>query len=192
MTKLATITLRGIAPMTQSQDVSHIPKNSGEGPDAFDARVWMHKAYQKDGLVHIKPFALQSCIIDGAKHAKEKIQGKGNSTWGKKFESGIMVEGDVNLNVRVEDLIERPVFVHANGQRGSGSRVIRRFPEISNGWTATAKVYILDDEITRDVFEKALQRAGMFVGLGQFRPQNRGTNGRFRAEIGDWQETIEF
>ncbi len=189
--KRAVITIIGTAPMTQSQSIQHLPPISGEGPDAFDQRLWRSKAHVIDGIVHIKGFALQSAIIDGAKHGKEKIPGKGNSTWGKKFESAIMIDGDVSLGIREEDLIERPVYVNADGVRGSGKRVWRRFPEIQKGWTATATVFVLDDEITREVFERAVRRAGIFVGLGQFRPQNRGTNGRFSLTDLQWEEAAE-
>jgi hypothetical protein len=189
--KKITMVIEGKSPMTQSQNIGHYSKLPGESVDAFDERLWRQKAHAIDGVVHVKGFALQSAIIDGAKHAKEKIPGKGNSTWGKKFEAGIMVDGDMSLGVQVEDLIERPVFVHANGIRGSGSRVTRRFPEISAGWRGEATIYVLDDEITKEVFEKAVQRAGMFIGLGQYRPQNRGTNGRFSLTSFTWEDMVE-
>src|SRR5258708_125848 len=115
-----------------------------------------------------------------------------NSTWGKKFESGIMIDGDISLGIRVEDLIERPVYVNADGVRGSGKRVWRRFPEIAKGWTAEFVVYILDDEITQEVFEKFVRRAGLFIGIGQYRPQNQATNRQFSFPSIQFHETLHI
>ena len=47
---------------------------------------------------------------------------------------------------------------------------------------------ILDDIITEDVFTQVLRSAGMLVGIGRFRPENRGFYGRFAVERVEWIE----
>jgi len=41
--------------------------------------------------------------------------------------------------------------------------------------------YILDEIITKEVFERTLTMAGQFIGIGRFRPQNNGFYGRFEV-----------
>ena len=186
--KKAVVTLETTATLTFSQDISHHPKNPGEKPDEFDQRLFRKKAYDRTGTVYLKASAIMNSIIDGAKQLKERIQGKGMATVGGLFErGGILVEDDISLGVRVADLIETPVFVNADG-RGSGKRVVRRFPEIEKGVRFTVPVFVLNDEITREQFEKAVRSAGMFIGVGQHFPQNRGTHGRFKLVDLKWIE----
>ena len=55
---------------------------------------------------------------------------------------------------------------------------MRRFPIIQK-WTATFDVHILDPIITEDIFSEVVEQAGMFIGVGRYRPEKGGTNGRF-------------
>ena len=53
------------------------------------------------------------------------------------------------------------------------------FPE----WSATLNIEYDDDNITSDAIASLLYRAGMSVGVGDWRPERNGDFGRF--EIGD-------
>ena len=83
------------------------------------------------------------------------------------------------------------ISANADGVRGSGKRVPRKFPVIP-AWKTTFQVYILDPIITREVFEEMVNTAGIFVGIGQFRPQNLGSNGRFKIAALDWQDNRQL
>ena len=48
--------------------------------------------------------------------------------------------------------------------------------------------YVLDDIITESVFAQVLRSAGLLVGLGRFRPENRGFYGRFQVDSIKWIE----
>jgi hypothetical protein len=37
-----------------------------------------------------------------------------------------------------------------------------------------------------------LTMAGMFIGIGRFRPEKGGTNGRFKIESIDWQDNRQL
>ena len=74
-----------------------------------------------------------------------------------------------------------------DGVRGGGKRVWKYFP-IVHVWKLKVTVYILDDTITKDVFERHFKEAGRFIGVGFYRPQRGGTNGRFAPTHFDWQE----
>ena len=47
---------------------------------------------------------------------------------------------------------------------------------------------VLDPIITRAIFEAHMHVAGMFIGVGRWRPRNRGQNGRFDCDKYEWSE----
>ena len=51
-----------------------------------------------------------------------------------------------------------------------------------------AEYLILDDILNEEVFLKVLQAAGQFIGIGRFRPQNKGYYGRFEVKSLEWAE----
>ena len=55
-------------------------------------------------------------------------------------------------------------------------------------WNGVATVYILDETVTKDVFEKHVKEAGRFIGMGRFRPKNNGFYGRFKPTKFEWKE----
>jgi hypothetical protein len=59
-------------------------------------------------------------------------------------------------------------------------------------WSSTFDVIILDPIITEPVFREMVELAGMFVGLGQFRPQSLGSNGRFKIAAMTWQDNRQL
>lgn len=78
------------------------------------------------------------------------------------------------------------IFTPADGVPGSGKRVWKCYPMIDS-WQAQVDFIILDDVITKDVFEEILSQAGLLIGLGRFRVRNRGTYGRFRLDSVEWK-----
>jgi hypothetical protein len=70
------------------------------------------------------------------------------------------------------------VYVPSDGIRGSGKRVWKCYPVMSE-WQASFEFLIVDEMITKDVFMKVLKEAGVLIGLGRFRVRNCGTYGRF-------------
>ena len=53
------------------------------------------------------------------------------------------------------------------------------FPVIQE-WQGEVSFAVLDETVTRDILEEFLEIAGSFIGVGSFRPENRGIWGRFR------------
>lgn len=162
------------------------PMKKGESHDDYDKRVWMERASEDGhGNVVVKGMALQRCIQAAAK--KYAIKKKGMATFTKNFEGGIMAMGDMHIGVRVADLVARPLLLNSDGIRGSGKRVERIIPHVLS-WSGEIEFAILDDEIRVDDFESTVKKAGIFVGVGQFRPENLGINGRFEVEKFEWRD----
>jgi hypothetical protein len=191
---IATITLASISPMTQSRMHAE-PKLEKEAADAYDIRTWPRHMHveKRDGkeTVVIPAQALQQAIVQAAQYSGEQIPGQGKKTWTAKFAGGIMLLENPALDIDPEHVKCIAINANADGKRGSGTRVVRRFPVIPE-WQATFDIYVLDAIITEDVFRRMVETAGMFIGIGQFRPQNRGTNGRFKIAALRWQDNRQI
>lgn len=193
-TSIARVTISGITPLSQSRQHDE-PKLDGERPDDYDKRTWRHKLNTSthDGktTVVIPAHGLHQAIAAAAKYSKRQIPGQGKATWTAKFTSGITLLEDPALGVDPATVEGVTISANADGIRGSGKRVPRKFPIIPK-WSATFDVVILDPIITEDIFREMLTMAGMFIGIGRFRPEKGGTNGRFRIDNIDWQDNRQL
>ena len=187
--RICTLKLASAPGSSYSQSRAHEDaKLVKELPDDYDLRTWRSKMHvSEDGNVVIPAAALTSCIQDAAKMLQLRIPGKGTSTYTKHFERGLMITEDIDLGIKASKIECERIYCDANGQRGSGKRVWRRFPVIPR-WNATVSVVLIDSTITTEVFERVVREAGQLVGIGRYRPQNRGTKGRFVVESLSWAD----
>jgi hypothetical protein len=175
----ARVTIQSFAPYCQSRPHGE-PELEGEGKDDYDARTWRSKMHVINGTVHIPAKGMHDALTEAAKYSKRQIPGQGKATWTQKFASGISLLEDIDLKIDPQNVDFVKPFVNADGKRGGGTRVHRRFPIIPY-WKAEFEATILDPIITQEIFTEMLEQAGMFIGIGQNRPQNRGTHGRFKV-----------
>ena len=177
-------------PYSQSKhiDESEHPKKNKESPDDYENRTWMHRMHvTSDGHVYIPMTSFTGCIRTAAKRLRIRIPGKGQAEYGKYFEAGIDAAGDLVLPTLASDAPKERLFVPSDGKPGGGKRVFRNFPRIDS-WEGEMTFYILDDLIPQDVFHQVLKSAGLLVGIGRFRPENRGFYGRFSVKSFEWIE----
>jgi len=183
--KTAIATLKSISPYSQSRyhDTEKLAK---EAADDYEKRTWRNRLHvDQDGMVFVPPMAFKNSLDEAAKYISMKIRGKGNSTYTKHFEAGVLVTEGLCLNIKPDDVDGEWLFMNADGNRGSGKRVKRCYP-IIHQWEGEV-VYIVGDEtITKDVFHEHLVASGQFIGIGRFRPRNRGFYGRFTVENLKW------
>lgn len=187
----ASVTILGTAPYTQSHKHDE-PKLPGEQPDDHDARTWRSKmnteTVEGQKTVVIPAFGLHLAMGAAARYSKKKIEGQRNATWTAKIERGLSFITSGILNIDPTTVECRAVSVNADGKRGGGTRVTRRFPQILPPWKASFEVLVLDPIITESIFTEMLELAGMFIGVGQYRPENGGMNGRFVIENLAWED----
>lgn len=191
---VATVTIKGMSPYSQSRQHDD-PLLEGETRDAHDIRTWRSKlnVETRDGksVVIIPAHGFHQAIAAAAKYSKRQIPGQGKATWTKKFEAGIAILENPSLGIDPETVQPVAISANADGVRGSGKRVMRRFPIIPE-WSATFDIHILDPIITEDVFREMVGIAGLFIGIGRFRPEKCGTNGRFTLVDLKWQDNRQF
>lgn len=186
--KIATITLKGITPVTFGK-FHQTEKEKKELPDAYEKRTWKEKAhYTDDDYVKIPGQMIANCIRESAKFLSIPVAGKGKSTYTKHFEAGIIIQGDIKTPIKKDTLQGDVRHVPSDGRPGGTRRVIKIFPIIQD-WKGTLEVFIGDDIITADIFEQVVRNAGNLIGIGTWRPRNRGMNGRFELVDMKWKES---
>jgi hypothetical protein len=187
--RTATATLKSASPYSQSKEyASEIPKLNGETPEAYDIRTWREHCHTTpEGNIFISPMAFKFALAAGAKMLGIKIPSKRGATMTKYFDSGVLVMEPLVLPDKKDAVPFDKIYAHANGKRGSGTRVWRRFPRIDH-WTGKVAFHVLADEITPEAFEEALRQAGAFIGIGRFRPESPigGFYGRFEVASISW------
>lgn len=183
--KTVKVSVEGVSPIAFSKqyEVSKLEKESAAD---YEKRTWRNRVHvTKEGEVIITAMMWKNMLAEIGKHLGEKIPGKGNKTYTKYFESGILVGDPSPLGVHRDDVDGEWLFVPSDGVKGSGKRVWKCFPIIHN-WTADALIYVLDETITKEIFERYMREAGKFIGVGFFRPGRGGDKGRFNVIKFEW------
>lgn len=186
--KVVIADLFGVSALCYGKYVS-VPKLDKEKPDDYERRTWMERLhYDEEDNIIIPPFALKNMMSTAASYLGKKIQGKGNHTYTKHFEGGIMVDKsslvihrDNGTPIKKSDVKGDWRMVPSDGKKGGTKRVEKCFPVIPL-WKTTAEFILLDNVVTPDIFAEHLIEAGWYVGLMSFRPRNGGINGRFQVE----------
>jgi hypothetical protein len=177
--------LESITPYSQSRP-HETPKLAGETNDAMELRTWREKCNaDAEGQIFIPAMGLKQCLDSAAQKSGDQIAGSDKSTFTKYFKADCVCDADVALGIFKKDVGSVRVYCNVDGVRGSGKRVWRTFPQIVL-WEASACFTILDDTITEAVFEKMLKLGGMGIGIGRFRPEKGGLNGRFKPTKFEW------
>lgn len=177
-----------------SQSAQHgLPMLDRESHDDYDERTWRSKCtVNAKGEICVPAMGFKQLIDNIAQKLGEKIPGRRGATYKSFFASGTFVNGDAPISngtgkpLTPEDAVKRKISAHSTGNRKDGSRVPRRFPEFPN-YHGIVEYTIIDDIITQEVFERHIRAGGMLIGIGRFRPENSGTNGRFRVTKIEWE-----
>jgi hypothetical protein len=174
------VTLQSVTPLGGGAPFTS-KRADRETHEDFEVRCYLEKLRVNEaGRCIIPAMALKFCICAAAKHLGRQVPGKGKRTYTKLFESGLLVMDDADLGMTRADA--KPIWINANsdGIRGSGKRVARCIPTLTS-WKTTVTIAVLDDAIDEKILREHLDHAGMFIGLGQFRAEKGGTNGRFEV-----------
>lgn len=176
-----------------SQSALHdAPRLERESPDDYDIRTWREKCTTNhEGQVCVPAMAAKQCIDLAAQKLGEKVIGRRGATYKSFFTSGVICNGDIPIAngkpLTPKDAAMVAINANSDGVRGSGKRVKRRFPVFAK-WHGIAEFTIVDEIITKEIFEHHLKSAGMIVGIGRYRPANGGNNGRFRVTKFEWTD----
>lgn len=181
--KIYTVKITGKSTLSFGKYVQE-QKKEKEKPGDYELRTWREKMhYDSKGIIYVPPMMLKNALSSAAKYRGEQIPGKGKANYTKHFEAGIFINEPMSLGIKKDKVECESLYVPSDGKRGGGTRVIKHFPKINEGWQGIIDILVIDEVITRDVLERHLQDAGNFIGIGRFRPRNNGYYGRFDCEI---------
>lgn len=183
--KTATVTISGVSPYSQSA-YHKTPKIGQETHSDYEHRTWRERIHaDQKGFIFIPPMSFKHALVSAAKFLGHKIPGKGQKTYRKRFESGVLCFEPMVLDAKKLEVPGDWLFVPSNGQSGSGSRVEKCFCRVDD-WEGSFNIQILDEVITEPVLLEHLEAAGVYVGLGRFRPERNGYYGRFQVDGVEW------
>ena len=186
--KKAIVQLESVSPYSPSR-YHNTEKLEGESPDDLEHRTWRNKCHFDPQTRHvfIPAMSFANSIKDAAQYASIRVKGKGASTWTKHFDAGVMVVTPLVLPVTVDGIEGEWLYMNSDGKRNSGKRVMRKFPLVRE-WSGTVEYVILDDAIDEEIFIQILATAGQLIGIGRFRPRNRGYYGRYAVKSFKWED----
>jgi hypothetical protein len=187
--KIAECEFESVTPYSQSRHYK-VEKLPRELAVDYEERTWRERCHvMPDGSdrLFIPPMAFANCLKGAAQYLALPVPGKGKTTYTKHFNAGVMVADPLILPLLKTHVEGEWLFLPSDGRRGGGSRVEKCFPLIRE-WKGKVTYYILDDILTKDVFEQVVRTSGNLIGIGRFRPQNWGYYGRFKLVNMEWVE----
>lgn len=192
--RIARVHITGTTPYSPGKkpDTDKKPKETYED---YEARVWKERIhFDKEGKVYIPDMSRVRCVQAAAKYANIKY--KNQETYTKFFDKGVQANGDrLYIGMSVDDAYTEKHLVPTNGKPGGSSKAFKVFPYFhanpekpTESWGGVMGFMVLEPRIPEAIFEQVVDTAGKFIGIGRFRPENRGNLGMFRVVKVEWSE----
>lgn len=170
------VEIKGITPLLQNKpeeygfDVQWIEKQASED--------WEKEALKKiyrdnEGKIYQPSEHIIRTLIEAGK--KIKMKGAGKATYSKIFGSMVSVEPYVLIHDNQDFEIFKKLVVIPSTK----GRVMRYRPMLKD-WSLTFDI-LFEDEIPSDVIKEALEIAGRYSGIGDWRPEKKGVFGKFQV-----------
>lgn len=180
-------------------------KLSVRGDDRSPAWRWLGYCYHDGKSVGIASDNIMTALREGG--AKVPVPGKKSLTYKRQSQSGLVVNellwplvtsaGAVSwpkvsalaaeTNYQAHEEAARALGFELFGKRATvgTSKHVRVRPRF-NAWSAAGTITVFDESITRDVLVSILMMAGLYCGLGDWRPsapKKPGPFGRFTSVV---------
>lgn len=180
-------------------------RKSKAGDDRTPAWKWVGHCYHDGQHVGMPSDNLMTTLREGG--AKVPVPGKKNLTYKRQSQSGLVVnellwaiqtpKGAVPWSAVSALVAEEDYAAHEAAAQGLGFELFAKSAKVGmsshvrvrprfNQWAITGTITVFDETITRDVLQNILDMAGMYCGLGDWRPSapsKPGPWGRFTASI---------
>ena len=171
--KTVAVTIKGVTPllmhrfpMAGADDTS---KSRTGVPDwKAEAEVALYR--DEKGIIYQPASHIEGALKQASKTLK--VPGKRGATYSKLVGSALSVVPDA-IPHKIQDwhTDARPVVI----QR---ARIIRYRP-VFDKWELAFEILIADDQLPAEVVKQAIDHAGQYVGIGDFRPGKGGKFGKF-------------
>jgi hypothetical protein len=178
---------------------------SKAGDDRTPAWRWLGSCYHDDKHVGLASDNLMTALREGG--AKVPVPGKKNLTYKRQSQSGLVVNellwpittsrGLIAWPAVAALMAESDFAVHESTVAGLGFELFSKSAKIGQSkhirvrprfdtWSAAGTVTVFDETITPDILASIIDMAGMYCGVGDWRPSSPskpGPWGRFTATI---------
>ncbi len=170
--------LQGVAPLLYNRPVDFQPptppageakpaKRNKGGRVSPEDRIAdaQEKVYRDENGLYIPGWNFKVCLVAGCKRAGLK-EGRGSKA--PYFEATIFPEHRLYFGKMQAD------FMHEHWGRvppKTGACVMVRRPALNTGWVLSFAVNCVDDRLKSEDIRRALDEAGLLVGLGSWRPE---------------------
>ena len=152
----------------------------------FDAQWVEQKAstdYEKEALqklyvdlkgkIYQPATHIERCLIEAGK--KIRVKGQGKATYSKLFGSMVSVPSmEIPHKLQKYEIFKALVVIPSTKGR------VMRYRPMMNKWVLNFELEA-EDEIPDDVLKEALEIAGRYVGIGDWRPEKKGKFGKFQV-----------
>lgn len=153
-------------PMAGAEDTSK--RRSGVPDWKREAEFALYR--DEDGHIYHPASHLEGALKIASRTFK--IPGKRGATYSRLIGSAVSIEPDaIPHKITEYEIDARPVVV----QR---SRIVRYRPIFKN-WELAFDIIVHDDQIPTDLIKEVIDYAGLYVGIGDFRPGRGGKFGKF-------------
>ena len=179
--KIYNVTISGITPLLMNRPSSLIGDISKERTqkDISPEEQAKTKLYEIDGKLYQPETHIKGSLVEAGKD--QKVVGKGKSTYSKIV--GYAVE--INPFEIVHKKQKWTVYsVLAVNPSTKGRNMLHR-PMLKE-WDLDFKVTFDEEQVSASILKEIFERAGKFVGLGDWRPAKKGRFGKF--QVVSWKE----
>lgn len=172
------IEITGITPLLQNK-----PEEYGFDEQWVEKKAntdWEKEALKKlyvdsDGNLYVPSTHIERSLIEAGK--KIKVKGQGKATYSKLFGSMISIQEFEILHEITQYEIHKTLVVIPSTK----GRIMRYRPMFKN-WKLCFHIEA-DEEIAADAIKEALEIAGKYVGIGDWRPEKKGKFGKFQVTM---------
>lgn len=182
--------------------LSTTERQSGEDYTAVERRVWKERFHTNSkGQLVMPLFGLKAMLDSTASYLGMKVPGGGKRTFGKLFQSGVILTGESPLllvndkPVLAKDVTEDSygewVFCSSDGKKNSMGGKVNRLFALFNDWSTEFTLETIEPRISEEVLAQHLVASGKYNGIGRFRPQVGGCHGRFTIQVDGKSPTVE-
>lgn len=167
------VTLEGISPLLFNRFIqAELETKTKKKTGASKENVPADKLYIIEEKIYTPANHIEGCLVNAAKNFQ--IKGKGKATYSKLVGSSI----EVTPEAIVHKYQDYDVFRTTGVNPSTGGRMIIDRPRMHK-WEVSFIINVLDDGIPLEVLKDILDYGGKYVGIGDWRPDNKGKFGKF-------------
>ena len=167
------ITIEGTTPLLMNKppeyegDTVVIVKN----PQVKDDNEVVRKLYCLNGVIYTPATHIRGAMINAGKDLK--VKGKGKATYSKLIASMVEITPEAIPHTKLDFDVRVDRTVNPNTK---GMNMTKR-PRLKE-WELNFEIFA-ENEVPPEIIKESLDRAGKYVGIGDWRPATKGIHGKF-------------